>query len=213
MGEREGRRAPSSSPGCRTSGYENLVADGTTEECDQDSATKGNDYEEEVSKMATAIKAGQTDDVQRKRKTLQTLRSVCVTHPPNPRTSSAFLPNKGRPRRPPEKPLLLEGFVSCEVTTRSALVCYKSSISSFWVICDTKGRMKYDFFLIRTERKFQGSFFVLPSMVLDSSDSGDFFLLEVGPGCMNRTVLRRLLSPCHGEILKLQGRACELYDP
>lgn len=50
MDERESCRAPSSSPGCRTSGYKKLAADSTAEECDQDSPTKGNDYEEKPAK-------------------------------------------------------------------------------------------------------------------------------------------------------------------
>lgn len=58
--------------------------------------------------MATAIKAGRTDDVQGKLKTLQTPRSVCVlcvTKPESePWISSMSRPNKGRPRQATREP-------------------------------------------------------------------------------------------------------------
>lgn len=53
--------------------------------------------------MATAIKAGRTDDVQRKLKTLQTPRSVCVLYVTkqnlNPGYPACPVQTKGRPRQ------------------------------------------------------------------------------------------------------------------
>lgn len=159
--ERESCRAPSSSPGCRTSGYKKLVADSTAEERDQDSATKGNDYVGGTSDMATAIKAGRTDDVQRKLKTLQTPGSVCVLcvtkQNLNPGYPACPVQTKVGHGRPPEKPLFPEGFTNCQATTRSTLVCNKSSINSFgWFVIKKKGMIKYDFFFSVRET-FTGS--------------------------------------------------------
>lgn len=54
-------------PGMPDIWIQELEADSTTQECDQDSATKGNDYEEELAKWESWLK--QVGHVQRKLKT------------------------------------------------------------------------------------------------------------------------------------------------
>lgn len=85
--------------------------------------------------MATVIKAGRTDDVQRKVKTSLTPRSVCVIcvtqHNLNPGHPVCPVQTRLGHSRPPEKQLLLEGFTNCQATTRSSLTCNENLISSF----------------------------------------------------------------------------------